>query len=486
MSGRELQCLWRAIQAWAEALGQQRCGVGALSWVRPEIIEGFSIGGRPGHLHVRVHLAEGWPASLLPRRVETPLGEVPLQAWRSARPTAQCATLQGLRNSPSGDAILGALGFLAADKHAADHYYLVTAGHVLAARSGVGFDEPFEIFTTPDGVRIGRAYLAQTSITGGAEVSAYELDAGLLRVSAQVWHSLIREVPAALPQRLGQTPVLGDRLQVCLPGGDVVAGRCQGMSAAMNINTHRVAPDGSTEEVTLRVQSLVAARLDRATQAGDSGASVQDPGGALLGLHCAGLDTDGDEANAWFTPAQAAISYFGILPITRETLGRPLPVTPRPSLRAALPRSVPGTATGAAAGAAPSREVAVDTLARTLWAEARGDGRRGMEAVACVVMNRVHRQTWWGRNVVDVCRKPWQFSCWNPGTPSLERLLKVSPADAAFAQALDIADLAVKADWKDFTDDACHYHTVDILPDWAAGQTPCFRLGRHVFYNRIR
>ena len=29
-----------------------------------------------------------------------------------------------------------------------------------------------------------------------------------------------------------------------------------------------------------------------------------------------------------------------------------------------------------------------DVLARTLWAEARGEGQAGMEAVACVILNR--------------------------------------------------------------------------------------------------
>ena len=45
----------------------------------------------------------------------------------------------------------------------------------------------------------------------------------------------------------------------------------------------------------------------------------------------------------------------------------------------------------------------LDTLARTLWAEARGEGVAGMEAVAAVIMNRVNadlgnddKPDWWG------------------------------------------------------------------------------------------
>lgn len=488
MSGPSARWLGGVIRALGEPLQQGHCGRGDLAWLRPEIIDGFSVGGAPGRLHIRVHLAQGWPASVLPSGVQTVLGEVPLRAWHRPRPRVQCAALRGFRTSPAGEAPTGALGFLAVDQHAADRYFLVTAGHVLASLHDAGFNDRFRILTTHDGDEIGQAFLSETSITGGAEVSTYELDAGLLRVPAEAWRDLIRRVPAAVPPRLGQTPVRGDGLKVCLPGGEAVAGISHGMSSAMNLQMERLAPDGSTQELTIRVQSLLAARLDRALKAGDSGSSVRGADDALLGLHCAGLESSGDEANAWLTPARAALDYFGILPITRETLSQPLPVRPLPSLRAAVPRPAPApvAAGGTRPLAAASRDEAVDTLARTLWAEARGEGRRGMEAVACVVMNRVHRQTWWGRNVVEVCRKPGQFSCWNPGTRALERLQKVAREDPSFAQAISIAEQAIAPGWEDFTEDACHYHTVDILPNWAAGQTPCFRLGRHVFYNRIR
>ena len=45
--------------------------------------------------------------------------------------------------------------------------------------------------------------------------------------------------------------------------------------------------------------------------------------------------------------------------------------------------------------------LALDTLARTLWGEARGEGRAGMQAVANVIRNRAARPGWWGRSVVQ-------------------------------------------------------------------------------------
>lgn len=38
------------------------------------------------------------------------------------------------------------------------------------------------------------------------------------------------------------------------------------------------------------------------------------------------------------------------------------------------------------------RAVAIDTLARTIWGEARGESQTGQEAVANVVVNRVRRR----------------------------------------------------------------------------------------------
>lgn len=132
------------------------------------------------------------------------------------------------------------------------------------------------------------------------------------------------------------------------------------------------------------------------------------------------------------------------------------------------------------------QEEAIDTLARTLWGEARGEGPRGMEAVACVVMNRVTcAVSHFGASVTDVCQKPAQFSCWNASDSNRARLLAVTTADTDFAQSLAIAARAVDGALADFTAGATHYHTRAVRPGWAAGKTPCFELGDHLFYNNV-
>lgn len=128
---------------------------------------------------------------------------------------------------------------------------------------------------------------------------------------------------------------------------------------------------------------------------------------------------------------------------------------------------------------------ALDTLARTIWGEARGEGRPGMQAVASVILNRAARPGWWGRGIAEICLKPAQFSCWLAADPNRHKLDAVGADDAAFATAREIAALALAGRLADYTFGATHYHAVDTAPAWARGHVPCVVIGRHAFYNDI-
>ena len=110
------------------------------------------------------------------------------------------------------------------------------------------------------------------------------------------------------------------------------------------------------------------------------------------------------------------------------------------------------------------RELEIDVLARTIWGEARGQGTLGLEAVAAVVLNRVkvadaHGGTyWWGNNIIQVCQKPYQFSCWNRSDPNFQKLQKVDQNNLYFASALRVARRAVIGALEDPTYGATHYH----------------------------
>lgn len=133
---------------------------------------------------------------------------------------------------------------------------------------------------------------------------------------------------------------------------------------------------------------------------------------------------------------------------------------------------------------------AVDILARTLYGEARGELVRGKEAIAAVIMNRVRRARerggyWWGATTVEVCRKPWQFSCWNDGDPNREKIQTVNRDNRNFASCLRIARRAIGGTYADPTFGATHYHAKNMLPPWARGRKPSAEIGNHKFYNDV-
>lgn len=138
----------------------------------------------------------------------------------------------------------------------------------------------------------------------------------------------------------------------------------------------------------------------------------------------------------------------------------------------------------------------VDVLARTLYGEARGEGVAGMEAVACVIRNRVNidigddfRPDWWGEGYAGVCQRPWQFSCWNQNDPNREKLLALDDNSAGFRTCIDIAYRCVRGMFPDVTRGSDHYCTRAFRTSqrgtshWAAVATIRAHIGNHVFFK---
>ena len=127
----------------------------------------------------------------------------------------------------------------------------------------------------------------------------------------------------------------------------------------------------------------------------------------------------------------------------------------------------------------------VDTFARTLWGEARGETKAGREAIASVILNRLKKPSRFGKSIEEVCLKPAQFSCWNDGDPNLPKLKKVDEIDPVFAECVAIAENAVQGLLADSVIGADHYHTAGVSPAWSQGKTPCIIIGNHLFFNNI-
>lgn len=141
-----------------------------------------------------------------------------------------------------------------------------------------------------------------------------------------------------------------------------------------------------------------------------------------------------------------------------------------------------------------------EALARTIFAEASGEGFAGMMAVGLVIMNRqLAKATWWGKTIKEICLKSsakgvHQFSCWNEGDPNRARItVEEMPDSYEWSVCLFIADLILEdlADRPgpqqlyDFTAGSCHYHTKAVHPRWSRGHAPALELGAHVFFNDI-
>ena len=136
------------------------------------------------------------------------------------------------------------------------------------------------------------------------------------------------------------------------------------------------------------------------------------------------------------------------------------------------------------------REAAIDSLARTLWGEARLEPVRGIEAVASVVLNRVAVATerggwWWGDGIVAVCRHPEQFSCWNPDGADAPRLLAIKAGEPVFDTCLRVARRAVAGVLPDITHGATHYHPATAHPAWSASELPSAEVGGNLFYRIV-
>lgn len=140
----------------------------------------------------------------------------------------------------------------------------------------------------------------------------------------------------------------------------------------------------------------------------------------------------------------------------------------------------------------------IKMVAQTIFGEARGEGPDGMAAVADVIANRVadariFRQEH-GRphplfgdgTFANCCRRPSQFSCWNPGNPNLPAMTHATISDPIFLDAMQIASKAVTGNLLDSTNGATYYYAVGSpIPSWAQGKEPCATIGHQLFFNNI-
>jgi spore germination cell wall hydrolase CwlJ-like protein len=111
-------------------------------------------------------------------------------------------------------------------------------------------------------------------------------------------------------------------------------------------------------------------------------------------------------------------------------------------------------------------------MVATLYHEARGEGVRGMEAVASVVMNRA-KQT--HRSVCSIVYERKQFS-WTHVTK--DKRIKGNIMDI-----LSITHKALSGVLVDVTQGATFYHATYVKPFWAKHKVLTVQINNHIFYK---
>jgi len=435
--------------------------------------------GRQAGNRLRVALADGIPARALPQHWRLPDGgEMPLQVVRAPRLQAQAGATAapGLRRS-AAPRLNGTATALVRDMLAIDRHYLLTCGHVVAPNASTRVDELIEVLlpaasgAADDAPLSGR--LAEWLPAMGTQALRTGIDAALVE---------LRRSDAVTLARQGALLAAGIGGAARLDAPVSLRRRSTPLAGALKIHWSGwvdlpvITPGVADYFLTGAVGYLASGT----TLAGDSGAALWDAESRLMGMHLGAIpDALPGQPNAVMAPIAPVLDWFGVLPWLRDDPAV-LPPQQRPADRVAPPALGPQ---------ARSPRDARTVVAQTVWGEAAGEGRIGMEAVASVIRNRTDLG-WRGKtDEVAVCLDHKQFSCWNDGSPLLARMERVQrQPDAAWPVALDVARLMLARSLVDRTGGATHYLAGSLRrrPAWEQGIAPCCVIGRHEFFKGIR
>lgn len=142
---------------------------------------------------------------------------------------------------------------------------------------------------------------------------------------------------------------------------------------------------------------------------------------------------------------------------------------------------------------------AANIIARTLYAEARNDGEKGMTAVASVIFNRAKGNV---DDFINVCKKHsyskkykkivYQFSCWGKMSDSdwspKDFKIKIPSSvngnkknEALWKAAMQIAADMLADSFKPTTNANMYYNDKTAHPDWGNQLTSVKYIGSHKF-----
>ena len=119
-------------------------------------------------------------------------------------------------------------------------------------------------------------------------------------------------------------------------------------------------------------------------------------------------------------------------------------------------------------------------MSLALHYEARGEGTKGMIAVANVILNRVNHSQF-PDTICEVVKQRHKKTCqfsWvcNPTTTRKE-------PNISFSARLIAYEAVINRSLRDVTNGALFFHTTAISPVWSATKRMTARIGNHLFYK---
>ncbi len=127
-------------------------------------------------------------------------------------------------------------------------------------------------------------------------------------------------------------------------------------------------------------------------------------------------------------------------------------------------------------------------LARMIYGECRQSNCSKEEriGIAYTAINRIYDgKKWDGETLRQVILCPQQYSSFNQDDPNREKLM--NPNRKIFATDLKIAQEVLSRRYRDPTDGATYYHTINTCPNWSKSPS-MIRIGKignsnHIFYK---
>ena len=123
----------------------------------------------------------------------------------------------------------------------------------------------------------------------------------------------------------------------------------------------------------------------------------------------------------------------------------------------------------------------MNIMAATLIGEAGGEGIKGMQAVANVIMNRADGDF---AKTGLVCVRPYQFSMWNKKQDQIESVVAKAQQHPRWKDAMLLVQQAKDGTLQDITDGSTFYFNPKLAkPSWASDFEKTTSIGNHVFYK---